>query len=104
MQISKKSILALGLLAASITGLGVAAAHEGEGGKDRSARRAEILAKYDTNKDGKLDDNEKKAMRDDMAAIRFKKLDTNNDGVISLDEFKAGFEQMGHRHFGHHRK
>lgn len=32
------------------------------------ARRAEMFAKYDTNKDGRLDENERKAAREDRKA------------------------------------
>src|SRR3569623_832006 len=69
------------------------------GGVHGGAARAEILQKYDTNKDGKLDDAEKAAMRDARATEAFSKLDTNKDGQLSLDEFKAGRAKMGmHRH------
>src|SRR3569623_293848 len=65
----------------------------------REAKQAEILAKFYTNKDGKLDDTEKAAMRDARATEAFSKLDTNKDGQLSLDEFKAGRAKMGmHRH------
>jgi Ca2+-binding EF-hand superfamily protein len=67
--------------------------------------RAEQIAKYDTNKDGKLDDTERKALRDEKAAERFKALDTNGNGTLSLEEFKAGaVERKGHGgHRGGHR-
>lgn len=55
----------------------------------REARRAEMLAQFDTNRDGQLDEAERRAMRDARATERFKKLDTNGDNVLSLDEFKA---------------
>lgn len=62
--------------------------------------KAKRLAQFDTNKDGKLDDQERAAMQDTQAAERFKKLDTNNDGQISLAEWKAG--KAGKEHGGHH--
>jgi hypothetical protein len=72
---------------------GVAAAQgigSGSGVKpDFKARKAAMLAKYDTNKDGKLDAAERKVMIDDRAAEQFQKMDANKDGRISLDEFKA---------------
>ena len=69
-------------------------------------RKAKILEKYDLNKDGKLDANEKKLMVDDRAASMFEKMDANKDGVVTLDEMKAFNEQRaaarhgkwGHRH------
>lgn len=54
-----------------------------------AAKRAEVLAKYDTNKDGKLDAAERKVMIDDRATEQFQKMDSNGDGQISLAEFKA---------------
>lgn len=61
----------------------------------REARRAEMLAQFDTNNDGRLDENERQAMHDARATQRFQTLDTNNDGVLSLDEFKAGQRDFG---------
>jgi hypothetical protein len=63
-----------------------------------AAKKAEMLAKYDTNKDGKLDANERAVMKDEKATERFQKMDTNKDGQVSLDEFKA-FAKTKH---GHH--
>jgi EF-hand domain pair/EF hand len=48
------------------------------------------LEKFDANKDGKLDDAERKAMKAD----RFKKLDGNGDGKILKGEFPAAMEAM----------
>ena len=60
----------------------------------RRRGRDEILQKYDTNKDGKLDDTEKAAMNADFKAKRAErkaemlaKFDTNKDG--KLDESGA---------------
>ena len=75
------------------------------GGKKGGEQNAALLEKYDTNKDGKLDDAERKAVRVQLAEERFKKLDTNGNGALSLEEFKAGMaEREGHgRHGGGHR-
>lgn len=61
-------------------------------------RRAEMMARFDTNKDGKLDDAERTAMRDARATERFTQLDTNRDGVVTLAEFKAGRERFARDH------
>lgn len=67
----------------------------------RAERKAQMLAKYDTNKDGKLDANERAVMKQEIADKRFAKLDANGDGVISKAEFEAGAARLGghHRHF-----
>jgi len=54
--------------------------------------KAKILAKYDTNKNGKLDPEEFEAVRKDFAANPkgdLAKLDTNKDGKLSDDEIAA---------------
>lgn len=66
----------------------------------REAHHQAMLAKYDTNRDGKLDANERAVMRDDKLTARFGKLDANHDGAITLDEFKAN-AKLGHRHGSH---
>jgi hypothetical protein len=70
----------------------------------RAARQKEVLATYDTNHDGTLDDAERKAMRDARLAERFQAMDKNGDGKLSLDELKAGAgaKRSFHRH-GRHR-
>ena len=59
------------------------------GGFHGGAGRAEILQKYDTNKDGKLDDSEKATMKADFQAKHeqrkaemLAKFDTNKDGKL----------------------
>lgn len=64
-----------------------------------AAKKAAMLAKFDTNKNGTLDPGEKQAMHDVRAQRRFDSLDANKDGVLSLAEFKAG-KQHGGRHHG----
>lgn len=75
-----------------------------DGAKPDAAQRAEHhkekIARFDLNKDGKLDDTERAAMRDTLATERFKAMDKNGDGVLSLDEFKAGAQRL-HRHGRH---
>lgn len=50
--------------------------------------RAEMLAKYDTNKDGKLDDAEKAAIKAD----HFKALDKDGDGKVKRADFPAAID------------
>jgi len=50
----------------------------------REAKKAEMLAKYDINKE--------------RAQEAFKKADSNGDGQLSLDEFKAMKQHQGMRH------
>ena len=49
----------------------------------------EVLKKFDTNGDGKLDETERKAMYEDMKAEMLKKFDKDGDGKLSEDERKA---------------
>jgi Ca2+-binding EF-hand superfamily protein len=65
-------------------------------------KKAERLARFDANKDGKLDDAERKVMHDERVAKRFAMLDANKDGAITLDEMKAAKPGKGHGR-GHHR-
>lgn len=62
--------------------------------KDGNITRAEATAaatahftKMDFNKDGKLDQTDRDAMREQRQAARFDKMDANDDGSISKDEF-----------------
>ncbi len=129
-----KNVKRLGWFAATLASMslafaGIAAADStaNPGSAEHQARRAEILAKYDTNKDGKLEPAERAAMRADMkakmlakydtngdgklepaeravvradfAAKRFAKMDTNGDGVVTLAEMQAfAASHPGHRH------
>ncbi len=64
----------------------------------REEMKQQMLAKFDTNRDGKLDDSERAAMKDSFATEAFKRLDTDGNGSISLAEFKAA------KHFGKHHR
>ena len=96
-----KTKIALALCASLAAG-GVAAAQGFHGGGDR----AEILQKYDLNKDGKLDDGEKAAMRADfkanhekMRAEMISKFDANKDGKLDDSEKAAMRDQLATERF-----
>jgi tellurite resistance protein len=86
---------ALAALVASLGVTGVALANEGEGPQS-AGRKAAILAKFDTNHDGQLDDSEKAAMRaafkekrQERRAELVARFDTNKDGKLEPAERKA---------------
>jgi len=89
--------LALGLttlLAAGTAGLALANGGGGAGGF--AGGKAKLLEKYDTNKDGVLDANEKAAMKADFQAKRaarkaerIAKFDKNGDGKLDESERAA---------------
>jgi hypothetical protein len=102
------------LCASLVGGIGIAAAQPApiagakpERSEKWAAKKAEMLAKYDTNKDGKLDQQERAVMRDEKASERFAKMDENKDGQVSLAEFKKfQMSKQGHHARGgkrHHR-
>ncbi len=82
---------------------------------DFIARRMQGLRAADTNNDGQVTSEERRAQRDKMRTerteARFTRLDSNADGQISREEFAAGnghmgrMQQMrgdGQRHHGRH--
>lgn len=73
----------------------------------RQAKREEtkekMLARYDLDKDGRLDKAERAAMKNERAEEDFTKADTNRDGRLSLAEFKTLRQHQGrHRGVRHH--
>jgi len=63
-----KKLVLIAVAASMVTGLTSIsrAADEGGAKKDKAARHAELLKKYDKNGDGKLDESEKAAMKEDQ--------------------------------------
>jgi Ca2+-binding EF-hand superfamily protein len=60
---------------------------------DLTAAHAEkILAQFDINHDGKITQDEVQALRTD----EFKQMDTNGDGFLSMEEFQNGMRQYRH--------
>lgn len=99
-----KTLRTLSILFALVAVPSLALADRGHGGgADKQARRAEKLAEFDTNKDGKLDDTERTVMREVMTERRFTAIDADGDGVISKAEFKAHAKERS-LHKGHGKK
>jgi Ca2+-binding EF-hand superfamily protein len=59
---------------------------ENERAAARAERRARALARFDKDKDGRLDKKEREEMRYQLMLERFERLDKNHDGELSRDE------------------
>ncbi|MEN9926432.1 MAG: hypothetical protein RL268_2558 [Pseudomonadota bacterium] len=111
----KKTVLAIALLTTGLAG-GAYAQTPARGGDpmgdktvtkaEAQAKAAEMFAKMDVNKDGKLDQADRGAHRAQM----FDRLDANKDGNVSRDEFAAAHQRKagdakpaGERKMGEHR-
>ena len=95
------AIMAAGLIAGA--GAAVVAANEGAGHEHGGWSQGRILEKYDANKNGVLDPEEKAAFERDREARRaefIKKFDTDGDGKLSDTERQAMREQLGAMGFG----
>lgn len=82
----KVSLLLTALASLALLAPGTAFAAKADGSK------AKIVAKYDTNKNGKLDPDEIEALKKDFDANPkgdLAKLDTDKDGKLSDDEIAA---------------
>ena len=116
----KKTVLAIALLTTGLAGAAIAQAtapgSDPMGDKtvtkaEAQAKAAEMFAKMDVNKDGKLDQADRGAHRAQM----FDRLDANKDGNVSREEFAtahrgmadgdkaAGEHKMGEHKMGEHR-
>lgn len=63
----------------------------------RAERHREALARYDANGDGRLDRDERAKKKRDRRAAHFARLDTNGDGEISRTEADAACGPLKHR-------
>ena len=111
----KKTVLAIALLTTGLAGAAIAQAPapgaDPMGDKtvtkaEAQAKAAEMFAKMDVNKDGKLDQADRAAHRTEM----FDRLDANKDGNVSREEFAAAHQRKagdakaaGERKTGEHR-
>ena len=89
-NMKKSLVIALTLCMA---GLVAFAADEEKKNKKADKARAKVLEKYDKNANGKLDDDEREAMRKERrsenAAAALKKFDKNGDGKLDASEREA---------------
>lgn len=95
--------LKLSVLTATVlgtAGLAAAQAPAPDRATKRAERKAKLLEKFDTNRNGALDPAEKEAMHEQRARKMFSKLDANGDGKLSFDEFKAAKHGKLGRHHG----
>ena len=86
----KSLVIALTLC---LAGLVASAADAEKKDKKTDKVRAKVLEKYDKNANGKLDDDERQAMRKERraenAAAALKKFDKNGDGKLDASEREA---------------
>ena len=106
----KKTVLAIALLTTGLAGAAIAQApapgSDPMGDKtvtkaEAQAKAAEMFAKMDVNKDGKLDEADRGAHRAQM----FDRLDANKDGNVSREEFATAHRGMadGDKAAGEHK-
>lgn len=96
---------ALGALALT-SGIAIAAAEPGApmhpAGDITRAQAMQMANQHfdrlDVDKDGKLDQSDREAMRAKMAAEMFDRADANHDGMISRDEWNAGAAKLAQMH------
>lgn len=88
MTMTHRTLAALAVSALLVGTLPAIAQPMGREDGPRGPGRTEMLAKYDANKDGKLDDTERAAAKAD----RFKALDKDGDGKVKRTDFPAAVE------------
>jgi hypothetical protein len=93
-----RTMIVVGLIMAGPTAALAQGNPSGADADARKARHQQRIAAYDKNKDGKLDDAERAALRRDRMAERFAKLDADRNGSISWAEFEKA--RVEHRDRG----
>ena len=97
----KLFVLTLGVCLRGLVSANAEDKKEGKGEKHEIP--AKVLEKYDKNKDGKLDDSEKEAMKQDRKEA-LKKFDKNGDGKLDDSEKAAAKEAAKEGGEKHHKK
>ena len=100
----KKTVKLLSLAGTLLLGLCMSvSAAPGDGKKKKGGLGGkksppEVIEKYDTDGDGKLSEEERKAAREARRAKILEEFDTDGDGKLSGEEKKAAREAMRARH------
>ncbi|HVK84819.1 MAG TPA: EF-hand domain-containing protein [Kofleriaceae bacterium] len=97
---TKLKYVVLTAIVLGTTSLAAAQAPAPAPGARHAERKAKLLEKFDTNKNGTLDPAEKEAMHEQRARTMFGKLDANGDGKLTFEEFKAAKHGKFGRHHG----
>ena len=70
--------------------------NDDEKAEAKAARKKEMLEKFDADKDGKLNDDEKAAMREEVKKKMLEKFDKDGDGELNEDEKAEMLKTMPH--------
>lgn len=70
------------------------------GAEQAAERAARMIARFDDNEDGLLQQDELPTRGERRAAQMFDRVDADNDGTISAEEFEQAQERMGERREG----
>jgi hypothetical protein len=92
--------IAAAVVGAAVAAAGAAYAVAGDEGHQHGGRgdRAAMLERFDTNKDGQLDDQEREAARAARKAEMLQRFDKDKDGQLSESERDAMRSEMHDKH------